>query len=267
MEKAALEALLQQVKDLTAEVRLFIMNEFNHFDRNQVEYKGLNDMVSYVDREAEKKIVNRLKDLLPDAGFIAEEGTGKANSEGYNWIIDPVDGTTNFVHGVPIFAISIALAHQKDMVVGVVHELNHDECFTAIKGGGAHLNSQPIKVAPTTDLKRGLIATGFPYSTFGKLDRYMEILTEMMEKSHGLRRIGSAAVDLVYVACGRFEGFFEYNLNPWDVAAGALIVEEAGGKVTDFRGGNDPIFGRQILAACAVHPDMLSLIQPRFFDE
>jgi myo-inositol-1(or 4)-monophosphatase len=199
--------------------------------------------------------------MLPGSGFIAEEGTSTKKSDTYNWIIDPLDGTTNFSHGVPVFAVSIALMKRNELVLGVVYEINRDECFHAVKGQGAFLNHVSIKVSPVQTIDKALLATGFPYYNFDQMKQYLAILDEFMKGTHGLRRMGSAAVDLAYTACGRFEGFFEYNLQPWDVAAGALIVKEAGGLVTDFSGGNDFLFGRQIVAGNQVQPDILKMIK------
>lgn len=263
-----LENICQQVRELSKEVRTFIMGEFAKFDRSHVEYKGLNDMVSYVDKTAETMLVEKLSEIAPEAGFIAEEGSGERKEGAWNWIVDPLDGTTNFIHGVPTFAISIALMDEEQVAFGLVHELNRDECFYAYRGGGTFLNGTPVMVSKEERLKRGLVATGFPYYDFEKMPQYMAILQYMMEKSHGLRRIGSAAVDLAYVASGRFEGFFEYNLNPWDVAAGVILVEEAGGLVTDFKGGEDHTFGREIVAAApGVHADMLHVIQKHWMPQ
>ncbi|MEH0154549.1 inositol monophosphatase family protein [Limibacter armeniacum] len=263
-----LASIARQVKELSQQVRTFIMGEFNGFDRDHVEYKGMNDMVSYVDKTAEKMLVEKLSQIVPEAGFIAEEGTGEKKEGDWNWIVDPLDGTTNFIHGVPTFAISIALMDEENVAFGLVHELNLDECFYAYRGGGAYLNDKPMMVSKQTKLKKGLVATGFPFIDFVKMPQYMEILTDMMKHSHGLRRMGSAAVDMAYVAAGRFEGFFEYNLKPWDVAAGVILVEEAGGNVTDFKGGTDHIFGKEMLAAApGVHADMLKVIQHWWFDK
>ncbi len=259
-----LEALCHQVRLLTDEVRQFIISEFKSFDRKHIEYKGLNDMVSYVDKQAEKQLVERLSQLLPNSGFIAEEGTGNKLHKGYNWIIDPLDGTTNFIHGVPIFSISIALTHNDELLLGVVHELNQNEQFYAVKDKGAFCNGKPINVSAEAQLSRALVATGFPYHAFDKLPRYLEGLGEFFKKSHGLRRMGSAAVDLSYVACGRFDAFFEYNLHPWDVAAGTLIVREAGGKASTFSGGEDCVFGREMIAGGAVHEEVRKLVAQIF---
>jgi len=227
----------------------FIARERKVFSASHIEYKGLHDLVSYVDKEAEKMIIKELKQLLPEAGFIAEEGTAGYTNEKYVWIIDPLDGTTNFIQGIPVYSVSIALVCNKELVVGVVYEVGQQECFYAWKGGGAFLNDAPLSVSTQEDMHHCLLATGFPYTEFDRIDSYLEFLKWTMRNSRGVRRIGSAAVDLAYVACGRFDAFWEYDLKPWDVAAGALLVQEAGGIVCDFKGGNDYLFGRTIMAS------------------
>jgi len=246
--------------ELAREVGIYIQQEAMGFDHQRVEEKGLNDLVSYVDKTAEKKLVQGLKIILPDAGFITEEGTATSNKEDYLWIIDPLDGTTNFTHGLPIYAISIALMHHDEIVAGVVYELNKDEMFWAVKGGGAWLNDKQIQVSARAKLSESLLATGFPYYDFEQMAAYLNILNELMQSTHGLRRMGSAAVDLAYVACGRFEGFFEYNLKSWDVAAGCLLVKEAGGQVTDFSLGDNFLFGKEIIAGGSSFNEMQSVI-------
>jgi myo-inositol-1(or 4)-monophosphatase len=256
-----LQEITSKVANLSRHTGEFVRKAASEFNRDSIEYKGLNDMVSYVDKETEERLVEGLRKILPVAGFIAEEGTGqKTENQEFAWIIDPVDGTTNYMHGLPVFAISIALMQKDKIVSGVVYEINRDECFTAWLGGGAYLNVKPIKVSSAKYLKDSLIAMGFPYYDFDKMNNYLNILRELMQKSHGLRRLGAASVDLVYTACGRFEGFFEYNLKPWDVAAGTLIVQEAGGKVTDFKGGNDFIFGRELIAGCEMFLELEEVI-------
>jgi myo-inositol-1(or 4)-monophosphatase len=256
-----LQEITSQVANLARQTGEFVIKAASEFNRESIEYKGLNDMVSYVDKETELLLVEGLRTILPDAGFIAEEGTGqKTDNQEFAWIIDPVDGTTNYMHGLPVFAISIALMQKDKIISGVVYEINRDECFTAWLGGGAYLNEKPIKVSSAKFLKDSLIATGFPYYDFDKMENYLNILKELMQKSHGLRRLGAASVDLVYTACGRFEGFFEYNLKPWDVAAGTLIVQEAGGTVRDFKGGNDFIFGRELIAGCDMFLELEEVI-------
>lgn len=251
-----------ELADVCRRTGQFIRQEATSFDRSHVETKGLHDLVSYVDKQAEQRLVDELRELLPQAGFITEEGTeGAVRANEFNWIIDPLDGTTNFVHGLPVYSISVALIRHQELVAGVVYEVNHDECFRAVRGGGAFCNDQRIRVTDTADLHGSLIATGFPYSNFDLLDDYLQILGSFMRRSHGVRRLGSAAVDLAYVAAGRFEGFFEFNLNAYDVAAGILLVREAGGRVTQFLQDGDPLFSREVLATNAhVHSEMQQTI-------
>jgi myo-inositol-1(or 4)-monophosphatase len=257
-----LSNILKQTIDTAKTAGAFIRQESKTFDRNKIESKGLNDLVSYVDKEAEKIIVSQLREILPEADFIAEEGTAGQSGKDYTWIIDPLDGTTNFIHGIPIFAVSIGLKYKDEIVLGVVYEVNFDECFYASKGNGAYLNEKKIQVSKPKTLSESLVVTGFPYSAFSKIDNYLKILRSLMETCHGLRRMGSAATDLCYVACGRSEGFFEYDLKPYDVAAGVIILQEAGGKVTDFEGDNDYLFGKTILASNShVHTELMGKIQ------
>ena len=229
----------------------FIRQEAAVFDRARIEQKGLHDLVSYVDQETERRLVAGLRQLLPGAGFITEEGTAgpDTRAEEFTWIIDPLDGTTNFVHGLPVYSISVALLRGPELVVGVVHEVNRDESFRAVRGGGAFCNELPIRVTDVPALGGALIATGFPYKDFGRMPAYLQLLGAFMSRSHGVRRLGSAAVDLAYVAAGRCEAFFEFNLNSYDVAAGILLVEEAGGRVTQFLVDGDPLFGREVVAS------------------
>ncbi|UII28664.1 inositol monophosphatase [Fulvivirga maritima] len=256
-----LKTLIQPTKALVMEVGTFIREESKNFKLSDIEHKGFNDLVSYVDKEAEKKLVAGCKNILPEAGFITEEGTETERKEEFNWIIDPLDGTTNFTHGLPIFAISLALKQHGKIVMGFVYEINKDECFYSVKGEKAYCNDEEISVSPIGQLKDSLLATGFPYYNFEDMNKYLKILDELMQSTHGLRRMGSAAVDLAYVACGRFQGFFEYNLNAWDVAAGAFIVQQAGGKVTDFKGEDDYIFGREICATGKLNDSLLEVIR------
>ena len=222
-----------------------------HEDRSNlnIEVKGQHNFVTEVDKEAERILVEGLSKVVPEAGFIAEEGTSTKKGDVYNWVIDPVDGTTNFIHGVYPFAISVGLIEHNEVIAGVVYEFGLDEYFYAWKDGGAWLNGNPIKVSTVTGLENGLIATGFPYTNFTYLSQYMESVEYFMKNSHGLRRLGSAATDIAYVACGRYEGFYEYGLNPWDIAAGILLVKEAGGRVSDFEGDNSPLFSENLICS------------------
>jgi myo-inositol-1(or 4)-monophosphatase len=212
------------------------------------ENKGKNDFVTKFDKEAEARIVNALSELLPDAGYIAEENTSDKKGETFNWIIDPIDGTTNFIHGLYPYCISIALMENDEIVIGVIYEPGLDECFYTWKNGPAMLNDKPITVSSRKTVADSLIATGFPYTNFSLMEPFIESLHFFMKNSHGMRRLGSAAADLAYVACGRFEAFYEYDLKPWDVAAGVLLVKQAGGRISDFSGGDNYLFGREIIA-------------------
>jgi len=259
------ELLCNKVIAITRLTGNFIRKESMNFDANAIEFKGLNDLVSYVDKNAEKQLVRNLKKLIPEAGFTTEEETVNSKGEVYNWIIDPLDGTTNFIHGIPAYAISIALYKGDQPVIGVVYEINRGEMFYTYKGGAAYLNNKEIRVSSRTSLSDCLLATGFPYYQFDKQAAYMQLLSEMMQKCHGLRRIGSAAVDLAYVACGRFDAFFEYNLNAWDVAAGAYLVQQAGGNILNFTGGREFINTREILATNAkIDEELLEIIDKHF---
>ncbi|RSK48054.1 inositol monophosphatase family protein [Hymenobacter rigui] len=252
-----------QLAAVTRHAGQFIRQEAATFNRSHIELKGVHDLVSYVDKETEKLLVAGLREVLPEAGFITEEGTeGADRAEEYNWVIDPLDGTTNFVHGLPVYCVSVGLVKGNELVAGVVYEVVRDECFRAAKGAGAFCNELPIHVSDVPDLNNSLIATGFPYTKFELMNDYLQVLGSFMRRSHGVRRIGSAAADLAYVAAGRFEGFFEFNLNSYDVAAGILLVREAGGRVTEFLQDGDPLSGRQVVASNGlVHQEMQDTIR------
>jgi len=222
-----------------------------HEDRDQItiEAKGKHNFVTGVDKESEKILVEGLSLVLPEAGFITEEGTSEKKGELFNWVIDPIDGTTNFIHGVMPFAISVGLMREEEVVAGIVYEFGLDEYFYSWKGGGAWCNGNRIQVSDVKTVNQALIATGFPYTDFGYLDEFMETVTYFMEHSHGLRRLGSAATDMAYVACGRYDGFYEYGLHAWDIAAGILLITEAGGKLCDFSGKKNPLFSETIVCS------------------
>lgn len=260
-----LSLLTDKVVSLSRETGEFIRGESLVFDRKNIEYKGLNDMVSYVDKTAELGIVKGLSLILPEAGFVTEERTNTVLAEEFNWIIDPLDGTTNFIHGIPTYSVSIALQQNDEMVLGVVYEVNRDECFTAWKNGGAYLNGKRISVSKAGTIAQTLLATGFPYYDFERQEAYLNVMRRLMQKCHGLRRIGSAAIDMAYVACGRFDGYFEYNLNSYDVAAGMILVTEAGGQVFDFSGGNQCISRREMIATNGyISEELLEIIKKEF---
>ena len=260
-----LEKITFQVTDLAKSVGSYIKDQLSLLSNADVQHKGVHDLVTYVDRESEKKIISELNKLLPEAGFIAEENQLVKPRDHYNWIIDPLDGTTNFIHGVPVFSVSIALAGKNELLSGVVFEILREECFYAWKNGNSFLNGKPIQVSHTSVFDDALVATGFPYSDYSLLEPYMGLLEEMIKSTRGIRRLGSAAVDLAYTACGRFDLFFEYGLKPWDIAAGSLIVKEAGGTVSGFSNTGDFLFGRKIVASNAIlHNKFLKLLQKYF---
>jgi myo-inositol-1(or 4)-monophosphatase len=244
-----LDKILQNSIEVIRKTGDFIVGEQTKLSTENIETKDIHNFVTYVDKNAEKQLVAQLSKILPEAGFLTEEKTISRKGEKYNWIIDPLDGTTNYIHGLRPVAISVALQENDKTILGIIHEIGLNETFYAIKDQQAKLNGKNIKVTETEKIKDALIATGFPYYDYDKLKQFMHTLDYFMVNSHGLRRLGSAATDLAYVACGRFEAFYEYSLSPWDVAAGAFIVEQAGGKVSDFNGKNNYIYGREIIAA------------------
>ena len=260
-----LELLTKQVANLSRAMGSYIKSELKNITNEDIENKGFNDFVTYVDKTSEERLVQELAKLLPEAGIIAEEGSGYHTAEQFNWVVDPLDGTTNFIHGAPPYSISIALMNRHEIVIGVVYEVVQNECFYAWKNGGSYLNGHKIQVSAHERLSSCLIATGFPYTDFSRLDGYLKVFTHMMKQSHGVRRLGSAAADLAYVACGRYDAFFEYGLHPWDVAAGAILVNEAGGFVADFKGENDFIYGQEIVAGNqSIYGEFLNVIKDGF---
>lgn len=243
--KSACLGAMEVVKKAAA----YIRNKHENREQLHIESKSQHNFVTEVDKNAEEILVKGLAGLLPDAGFIAEEGTSTKKGGKYRWVIDPVDGTTNFIHGVFPFAISVGLIEHDEVVAGVVYEFGLDETFYAWKGGGTWLNGKQVHVSNGARLDHALIATGFPYTNFKYLDEFLESISWFMKNTHGLRRLGSAATDIAYVACGRYDGFYEYGLNPWDIAAGLLLVKEAGGAVSDFRGHPDPLFREDVVCS------------------
>jgi myo-inositol-1(or 4)-monophosphatase len=242
-----LEKLTTGVCAAAERAAAFVRTEAEKFSATDVREKSAHNLVTYIDEQSEKMLIADLSALLPGSGFIAEESP-QLQRKALNWVVDPLDGTTNFIHGLPIYCISIALMEGDEVVLGVIYEASQKEFFYTWKGAPAFLNGKPIHVSRTATLNDSLFATGFPYYDYSRLDRYMEFFRFMMQNSRGVRRLGSAAADLAWVACGRFDGFYEYGLSPWDVAAGTILVANAGGKVCDFRSGSDFIFGKEIVA-------------------
>lgn len=228
--------ITQKVIKLASEVAAYIEQESLSFSIDKVETKNRNDFVSYVDKQAEKRLVASLSILIPEAGFITEEGTAQEHGEDYCWIIDPLDGTSNFIHGSTPYAISIALTFKKESVVGVIHEITRNESFYAWKGSKAYLNGTEIQVSNTNKVSNSLIATGRPHNYMENYAKLLVLMDYFLQNTHGVRQSGSAAADLAYVACGRYDGRYEFGLKPWDIAAGVLIIQQAGGCVCDFDG-------------------------------
>jgi myo-inositol-1(or 4)-monophosphatase len=246
-----LQNICSQIGDIAKQAGQFIREERLKITPEDVELKGKASLVTYVDKNAEKMIVEQLRKLMPEAGFITEEGTAGQNGESYKWVVDPLDGTTNFIHGIFPHSVSIGLIKENDPVAGVVYEVGQDELFSAWQGGSAWLNGKRIAVSKAATHEDVLLATGFPYYNFDMIGKYLQLLEFFMTETQGMRRMGSAAVDMAYVACGRFDGFFEHALHAWDIAAGIIILKEAGGKISDFKGGENFLFGKEIVAANA----------------
>jgi myo-inositol-1(or 4)-monophosphatase len=240
----------------------------NDLDLLKVTAKQPNDCVTEVDKAAEAAIIETLREAYPNYGILAEESgitAGQGGRDGeYQWIIDPLDGTTNFIHGLPQYAVSIALAKGNVIEQAVVFDPNRNELFTASKGAGAFLNERRIRVSRRTKLGEALIGTGFPYRMFDKIDLYLAIFKELAEKTAGQRRPGAASLDLAYVACGRYDGFWEFGLSPWDMAAGALLISEAGGLISDLRGDANYLeTGNVIAGTPKVFGPLLKLVQDK----
>jgi myo-inositol-1(or 4)-monophosphatase len=249
------------VCDLAIETGEFLRQEVSKLKTNDIQSKGLHNYVTWVDKESERRIVERLSQLLPGSGFIAEENQDLKPGD-FTWVVDPLDGTTNFIHGVPLYCISIGLMHEEETILGMIYEPNLCECFYTWKSAPSYLNKEVISVSKAASISESLFATGFPYYDYNALDDYLAIFRHLLQNSRGARRLGSAAADLAYTACGRYDGFFEYGLSPWDVNAGGLIVKNAGGIVTDFKGGDNYIFGKQIIATNQlIHTDFLKLFE------
>jgi myo-inositol-1(or 4)-monophosphatase len=239
----------------------------------ETEYKGDVDLVTEADRRSEKLIVERLHSVFPDHGIYGEEGTRSHIESEYRWYIDPLDGTTNFAHGFPVFCVSMGLEHRPasiapaadgELIAGIIYDPLRDELFTTEKGKGAYLNGASIQVSKTADLAEALIATGFPSSkrhTSPNIHFYQEFTL----RSHGVRRAGSAALDLAYTACGRVDAYWEFNLNPWDTSAGALLVTEAGGSMTGFGGSPFKLNSRELLATNGLLQDEMTTLFEAMF--
>lgn len=257
--------LAQSAATIAREAGAILMR---HRGAVRIEYKGEADLVTVADRDSEAHITARLRALYPDHALVAEEGSRfEGDGATYRWYIDPLDGTTNFAHGLPFFAVSMGLEHRGEMVAAAVYNPPLDEMFTAARGAGAQLNGQPIRVSPQTDLAQSLLATGFP-SRKRHENPNIHFYHYFSLRTHGMRRLGAAALDLCYTACGRFEGFWEFHLKPWDTAAGRLIVTEAGGTVTDIAGAPHQLDSPEVLASNGrLHPELLEAFARLFQGE
>jgi myo-inositol-1(or 4)-monophosphatase len=225
-----------------------MIRQLNRLEALKVAEKAKNEFVTQVDKDAEAAIIEVIRDHYPDHAILAEE-SGAAGEHEFQWIIDPLDGTTNYVHGFPVFSVSIAVARRGEIEHGVVYDPLRQEIFSASRGGGAQLDGHRIRVSKRTTLQQALVATGFPYrANLKHIDRYLEMLRAVMLETAGVRRPGSAALDLCYVAAGRVDAFWELGLAKWDIAAGALIIREAGGRISDFRGGDGYLESGNVVA-------------------
>lgn len=243
-----IELLLNEVLKVTEAAAIFIRSQAGKVTAEKIEIKSRNSLVSYVDKEAERILVEGLGKILPDAGFITEEETVAQKTSIYTWVIDPLDGTTNFLQQIPIYSVSIGLLHDDQLILGVISDVEQGETFYAWKGGGAWCNGKPIHVSGRTEIMDSVVATGFPYASGDVLPQLTAVFDYFLKNARGIRRLGSAAIDLAYVACGRFDVYYETTLNPWDIAGGIIIVQEAGGIVTDFSGGDGMLQNGQVIA-------------------
>ena len=242
-----------------------ILKNLGQLSPGDIQTKEAFDFVTKVDRWSEAVIVKTIQEKFPHHFFLSEETFRQKGDGNYRWIIDPLDGTTNYIHGYPMFSVSIALEYQNGIVLGVVFDPLRDELFHALKGGGSFLNNNKIGVSETDMLEKSLIATGFPFRKKEMIDKYLAAFKQIFEKVSDIRRAGSAAIDLAYIAAGRVEGFFELNLSPWDIAAGSLLITEAGGRITDFAGGEQYLVTGNIVAGNTdIHAEMLQVIKQVF---
>jgi len=241
-----------------------LMTNFGRLGANDVVTKNKSDFVTWVDKTSEQEIIKIIRQDFPDHNFCAEESEHD-DVGGFRWIIDPLDGTTNYIHGVPIFSVSIGLEKDGELLLGVVYDPNRDELFYAEKDGGAFLNDEPVKVSATTDPALALLATGYPFRAKQYIDAYQNSFKKLFLEAAGVRRAGSAALDLCYIACGRYDGFWELDLKPWDLAAAIVILQQAGGIITDFAGGNRVLeTGNTIASNAHLHSFLIKNVKEAF---
>ena len=246
-----LKSILDKALPVANEAAAFIHSQAGKVTADDVITKSRNSLVSYVDQKAEEILVKGLGQIIPAAGFITEEGTVAQQKSEYTWVIDPLDGTTNFLQQIPVYSVSIGLVYRDQIVLGIVCDVEQNETFYAWKGGGAWCNGARISVSDRTNIQDAVVATGFPYASRDVLPQLTSVFEFFLKNARGIRRLGSAAIDLAYVACGRFDVYYETTLNPWDIAGGIILVEEAGGIVTDFSGAHQMFDNGQIIAGPA----------------
>ena len=254
--------LLQEALPVVEEAAAFIRSQAGKVNDEDVEIKARNSLVSYVDKGAEEILVKGLRSILPNAGFITEEETVAQQKFEYTWIIDPLDGTTNFLQNIPFYSVSVGLVHHDELVIGVVIDVEQKETFYASLGGGAWCNGKPITVSERNTIADAVVATGFPYAAKNVTPQMLSVFDYFLKNARGIRRLGSAALDLAYVACGRFDIYYEASLNAWDMAGGILLVQEAGGRVCDLSGEQRMLEAGQVISANAkVYGEASALIR------
>ena len=260
-----MSAFLETAQKAAFEAGKILIDNFGKVSKEDIRKKAATDFISYVDETSERKIIETIQQSFPEHTVFAEEGGMVEKKSDYTWIIDPLDGTTNYLRSVPIFAISIALKYKDETLVGVVYDPVHDDLFYAEKGHGTFLNDKSVQVSRKANLNESFIATGFPFKSKHKLDGYLSVFKGIFNSCIGIRRMGAAAIDLAYVACGRFEGFWEIGLAPWDIAAGRILITEAGGRISDFWNTEDFKDSSYILATNdAIHQELGGIIREEF---
>ncbi|MFN0276487.1 MAG: inositol monophosphatase family protein [Chitinophagales bacterium] len=253
----SLEKICSQAIDVIKEVGQYIRHERRKLQSIHIESKGIRDFVTEVDKTSEQALAEKLHSIFPEAGFITEEKTVAQTEKEFRWVIDPLDGTMNYIHGIPIYSISVALMHHHEIILGIVYEINNDEVFFTWKGTVSYMNGNAIHISTCRKIQDALIVTGFPYTRTDRIEGITKTLAYFLEHCRDIRRIGSAAVDLCYVACGRIDAYYEGYLNIWDIAAGILIVKNAGGVATDFDGREDYASGNILACNKTLHPEIM----------
>jgi len=257
--------MLDTAKKAAREAGIILMENFRKIANHDIREKRENDFLTFVDESAERKIIQTIHERYPEHSIFAEESGEDRKKSDYTWIIDPLDGTRNYISGIPVFGVSIALEERNRIVLGVIYDPVHDELFTAERNKGAYVNGKEIRVNDQGNLTQCLVATGFPFRFKRYLSPYMDCLRDVLDRASGIRRMGAASIDLAYVACGRFSGFWELGLSPWDVAAGSLLISEAGGVNTDFWGNDDFLYKSYIASSNGkIHDALLGIIRRHF---